>query len=87
MRVLTYLLRQSINRNIVECKDTKSKFLCQSHNSVLIETSWNVKKNDYRVCRQLTSINRNIVECKVNKSVDTKAEEIVLIETSWNVKM
>ena len=53
---------------------------------VLIETSWNVKKEEAATLATYCSINRNIVECKVHtKWLDPKSV-IVLIETSWNVK-
>ena len=53
-----------INRNIVECKDL---FLCtfDCFFSVLIETLWNVKKEQLKTGRVARGINRNIVECKV----------------------
>ena len=44
-----------INRNIVECKVVEFR-IQPPYLFVLIETSWNVKKKDYRVCRQLTLV-------------------------------
>ena len=46
----------SINRNIVECKARSVSFDCPEPISVLIETSWNVKKKlktIMRICRRV----------------------------------
>ena len=53
---------------------------------VLIETSWNVKKDcHYEIASDL-GINRNIVECKAKVQKLVLFNNSVLIETSWNVK-
>ena len=58
-------LASRINRNILECKDSKTgdETRCIK---VLIETYWNVKKDisSYYKDGSLWSINRNILECK-----------------------
>ena len=41
--VVKQIFEWSINRNIVECKDTKQSFAKQL-SIVLIETQWNVKR-------------------------------------------
>ena len=62
--LVSFLVRQRINRNIVECKlvhKTTAIIVC----NVLIETLWNVNelvKHD--ICCTTLRINRNIVECK-----------------------
>ena len=55
---------QSINRNIVECKDGGG-VCAKSYLNVLIETLWNVK-NLLQLLPAIhqVRINRNIVECK-----------------------
>ena len=77
----------SINRNIVECKESFG-FSEQQAYDVLIETLWNVKPTSVTITGGDTlRINRNIVECKdrrVALGIDLKKP--VLIETLWNVK-
>ena len=59
---------QSINRNIVECKDDRSSSYPDVI-EVLIETLWNVKQGQYQNLAQFQNrINRNIVECKDSTS-------------------
>ena len=66
--LVSFLVRQRINRNIVECKlvhKTTAIIVC----NVLIETLWNVNelvKHD--ICCTTLRINRNIVECKSPES-------------------
>ena len=80
------LVAISINRNIVECKDSEKNFIRHSRR-VLIETLWNVKLQDKaEPCGQDGRINRNIVECKGDISVKKMYSNDVLIETLWNVK-
>ena len=55
-----------INRNIVECKESRSVqiFPC---GFVLIETLWNVKEEKVQETKtNRHRINRNIVECKAH---------------------
>ena len=62
-------LSMGINRNIVECKVLCLSFQTDPH-SVLIETSWNVKRYvAVIVAEPVFCINRNIVECKVALSM------------------
>ena len=58
-----------------------------SEERVLIETQWNVKKNETHNREETVgSINRNIVECKDTLTTRNKKSIKVLIETQWNVK-
>ena len=57
------MLKNSINRNIVECKEVCGKKRA-ANMGVLIETLWNVKKDTSLGASADESINRNIVECK-----------------------
>ena len=75
-----------INRNIVECKESKLPS-AEKFESVLIETSWNVKKNYSLSAVNVPGINRNIVECKDHVLSRFSYCCLVLIETSWNVKL
>ena len=77
--------RHSINRNIVECK-VKEAVNNVVSDGVLIETSWNVKWDLFRLCPEAIGINRNIVECKDVWRFTLSSGTTVLIETSWNVK-
>ena len=79
------IIKGSTNRNIVECK----VWNCSSgSSSVLIETSWNVKRYvAVIVAEPVFCINRNIVECKVHITKGQVSACPVLIETSWNVKL
>ena len=55
--------------------------------TVLIETLWNVKHDQYDSAGHGTaSINRNIVECKERQQPVRSVRLHVLIETLWNVK-
>ena len=72
---------------IVECKARSVSFDCPEPISVLIETSWNVKKKlktIMRICRRV------LIETSWNVKYDIWIEKgyvrTVLIETSWNVK-
>ena len=45
-------IQQSINRNIVECKDNTRAKLAKMGISVLIETLWNVKTQPFTMVEQ-----------------------------------
>ena len=80
-------VRLSINRNIVECKDT-----CAIQNTMNSNTSINRNIVECKVLYNIVSlntfpsINRNIVECKGLLVASDLAAFHVLIETLWNVK-
>ena len=74
-----------INRNIVECKGLKLRYI-RSSGVVLIETLWNVKKRNNPIAIMRMGINRNIVECKGFRLFVIRGVTFVLIETLWNVK-
>ena len=59
------MCQNSINRNIVECKVART-LSDQQPETVLIETLWNVKKEEAAPIEYtaVSGINRNIVECK-----------------------
>ena len=77
----------SINRNIVECKEIYYAYDI-SYIVVLIETLWNVKSSNPPVyLYKGVGINRNIVECKGRFPGNQKGKNAVLIETLWNVKI
>ena len=81
-----YVVKRSINRNIVECKDFHQPF-CDCAISVLIETLWNVKLFTISfILMSISCINRNIVECKGQMRQIFLLPKEVLIETLWNVK-
>ena len=77
---------QSINRNIVECKD----WCLQFHNTRFNGINRNIvecKEDKYTAGGVASNcINRNIVECKGFSSEIRLFSLIVLIETLWNVK-
>ena len=77
---------ESINRNIVECKDG----LEPQENGVqdvLIETLWNVKlKVSLRTPVHTSVLIETLWNVKDDPTLDIYKEYIVLIETLWNVK-
>ena len=76
----------SINRNIVECKE----LYCgdyQSLDNVLIETLWNVKVSKYLPsCTVTTVLIETLWNVKLHIWRTTNQTRLVLIETLWNVK-
>ena len=79
-----FLISESINRNIVECK-LCNRCIWFSSVPVLIETLWNVNIICGYFIPCLICINRNIVECKFMISSLFLENIFVLIETLWNV--
>ena len=67
--------KQRINRNILECKD-RSEAGRRKHNSVLIETYWNVKFRSYARLPYRPCINRNILECKDKQTKSFEDQDV-----------
>ena len=79
--------QHSINRNILECKETWHPCM-NTQMAVLIETYWNVKELPRKNWKLSEScINRNILECKDVLGCPGNRGNDVLIETYWNVKI
>ena len=86
LRLLFVIPLFGINRNILECKDNRTRnlqYLGYSINRNILECKvWKIYKRIF--C--WSCINRNILECKERNQGVLEIEEQVLIETYWNVK-
>ena len=79
-------LRDSINRNILECKDF-DRTLAVTSKLVLIETYWNVKfTSQHSAFNQLIVLIETYWNVKTVINTAHVAHIRVLIETYWNVK-
>ena len=80
------LVKNRINRNIVECKAIRIILAC-FHGPGINRNIVECKETcDDGIENRYRGINRNIVECKAGKERKNTCYSVVLIETLWNVK-